>query len=85
LDYKNRMILFFILIAVIPIAALSAVFSFTVIKFREEMTIVYEGFVPNLAILSKNKSDLSGIRSDLVQFTSTSGDQKTARVMHMLG
>lgn len=85
MDYKNRMILFFILIAVIPIAALSAVFSFTVIKFREEMTIVYEGFVPNLAILSKNKSDLSGIRSDLVQFTSTSGDQKTARVMHMLG
>jgi hypothetical protein len=78
------MILFFILIAIIPIAALSAVFSFTVIKFREEMSIVYEGFVPNLAILSKNKSDLSAIRSDLVQFTSTSGDQKTAWVMHML-
>lgn len=48
------------------------------------MSIVYEGFVPNLAILSKNKSDLSAIRSDLVRFTSTSVDQKTARVMHML-
>lgn len=48
------------------------------------MSIVYEGFVPNLAILSKNKSDLSAIRSDLVQFTSMSGDQKNARVIHML-
>lgn len=78
------MILFFILIAIIPIAALSAVFSFTVIKFKEEMSAVYEGFVPNLAILSKNKSDLSAIRSDLIQFTTVSGDQKTAQVAHML-
>jgi hypothetical protein len=73
------MILFFILIATIPIAALSAVFSFTVIKFKEEMSAVYEGFVPNLAILSKNKSDLSAIRSDLIQFTAVSGDQKPPR------
>lgn len=79
------MILFFILIAIIPIAALSAVFSFTVIKFREEMSVVYQGFVPNLAILSKNKADLADIRSDLVQFTSAQGDpQKSAHISHML-
>lgn len=84
MDYKNRMILFFILIAIIPVAALSAVFSFTVIKFREEMSIVYQGFVPNLGILSKNKADLAGIRSDLVQFTATSEPQKSARMSHML-
>lgn len=85
MDYKNRMILFFILIAIIPIAAVSAVFSFTVIKFREEMSVVYEGFVPNLGIISKNKADLATIRSDLVQFTSaTSDSQKSARMSHML-
>lgn len=85
MDYKNRMILFFILIAIIPIAAVSAVFSFTVIKFREEMSVVYEGFVPNLGIISKNKADISGIRSDLVQFTSAASDsQKSARLSHIL-
>jgi len=79
------MILFFILIAIIPIATVSAVFSFTVIKFREEMSVVYEGFVPNLGIISKNKADLATIRSDLVQFTSaTSDSQKSARMSHML-
>jgi hypothetical protein len=41
LDYKNRMILFFILIAIIPIAALSAVFTTTVIKFKEEISPIY--------------------------------------------
>lgn len=85
MDYKNRMILFFILIAIIPIAALSAVFSFTVIKFKEEISTVYQGFVSNLAILSKNKSDIANIKADLVQFTSTTTEQqKDARISHIL-
>lgn len=79
------MILFFILIAIIPIAALSAVFSFTVIKFREEMSVAYQGFVPNLDIVSKNKSELANIRSHLIQFTSVeNGPQKSAQVSQML-
>ena len=85
MDYKNRMILFFILIAIIPVAALSAVFSFTVIKFKEEMSTVYQGFVSNLAILSKNKSELANIKADLVQFSSAINEQqKSARISHIL-
>jgi hypothetical protein len=85
LDYKNRMILFFILIAIIPIAALSVVFTTTVIKFKDEMSTVYEGFVLNLAIISKNKSDIAAIKADLIQFASASSElQKSARISHIL-
>jgi hypothetical protein len=70
LDFKNRLILFFILIAVIPIAALSAVFTLTVIEFKEHLSAVYSGFVANLGILSRSKGDLLEIKSDLVQYVS---------------
>ncbi len=79
------MILFFILIAIIPIAALSAVFTTTVIKFREEISTVYQGFVSNMAIISKNKSDIASIKADLVQLSSSTSDsQRSARISHIL-
>ena len=71
MDFKNRLILFFILIAVIPIAALSAVFTLTVIEFKEHLSTVYSGFVTNLGILSRGKGDLLAMKSDLVQYIST--------------
>lgn len=72
MDFKNRLILFFILIAVIPIAALSAVSTVTILKFKDHTTSVHDGFVANIGILSANKGDLLGIRSDLIQYSSTS-------------
>ncbi|MEO9294841.1 MAG: hypothetical protein ABI347_04490 [Nitrososphaera sp.] len=71
MDFKNRLILFFILIAVIPIAALSAVFTVTVIEFKEHLSAVYSGFVTNLGVLSRSKGDLLEIKSDLIQYVST--------------
>ncbi|HEY7508338.1 MAG TPA: hypothetical protein VH677_04350, partial [Nitrososphaera sp.] len=67
MDFKNRLILFFILIAVIPIAALSAVSTVTIIKFKDHVASVHDGLVTNVAVLSVNKGDLLGIKSDLIQ------------------
>lgn len=84
LDFKNRLILFFILIAVIPIAALSAVFTVTVIEFKEQISNVYSGFVYNMATLQMNKGDLLAMRVDLVQYTSSQdAGQKASAIAHM--
>jgi hypothetical protein len=84
LDFKNRLILFFILIAVIPIAALSVVFTVTVIEFKEQISNVYSGFVSNMAILQMNKGDLLAIKADLVQYTSSQdAGQKASAIAHM--
>lgn len=49
------------------------------------MSTVYQGFVSNLAILSKNKSDLANIKADRIQFTSAASEQlKSARISHIL-
>ncbi|MGI0018855.1 MAG: hypothetical protein ACREAY_00125 [Nitrososphaera sp.] len=86
MDFKNRLILFFILIAVIPIAALSVVFTITVIEFKEQISNVYSGFVSNMAILQKNKGDLLAMRADLVQYTSSQdAGQKASAITHMQG
>lgn len=71
MDFKNRLILFFILIAVIPIAALSAVFTLTVIEFKEHLSTVYSGFVTNLSVTTRSKGDLLAMKSSLVQYVST--------------
>lgn len=85
MDFKNRLILFFILIAVIPIAALSAVSTVTIIEFKDHTTSVHDGFVANMALLSVNKGDLLGIKSDLIQYSST-GDRelKSDSISHAL-
>jgi hypothetical protein len=84
LDFKNRLILFFILIAVIPIAALSAVFTLTVIEFKEQISNVYSGFVSNMDILQKNKGDLLNIRTDLTQYAGAANlQQKAAAISQM--
>ena len=84
LDFKNRLILFFILIAVIPIAALSVVFTVTVIEFKEQISNVYSGFVSNMAILQMNKGDLLAMKADLVQYTSSQdAGQKASAIAHM--
>jgi len=57
-DYKIRMILLFIHIAIIRIAA-PAVFTFTAIKFKRQMSTAHQGFVSSFKILSKNKADLA--------------------------
>ena len=84
LDFKNRLILFFILIAVIPIAALSVVFTVTVIEFKEQISNVYSGFVSNMAILQMNKGDLLAMKADLVQYTSSQdAGHKASAIAHM--
>ena len=86
LDFKNRLILFFILIAVIPIAALSVVFTITVIEFKEQISNVYSGFVSNMALLQKTKGDLLAMRADLLQYTSSpDAGQKASAISHMQG
>jgi hypothetical protein len=86
LDFKNRLILFFILIAVIPIAALSVVFTVTVIEFKEQISNVYSGFVSNMALLQKSKGDLVAMRADLLQYTtSPDAGQKASAISHMQG
>lgn len=85
MDFKNRLILFFILIAVIPIAALSAVSTVTIIEFRDHTTSVHDGFVANMALLSVNKGDLLGIKSDLIQYSNTGDrEQKSDSISHVL-
>jgi hypothetical protein len=85
LDFKNRLILFFILIAVIPIIALSAVSTVTIIKFKDQIANIYSGYVTNVELLSKNKGDLLGMRSDLIQFVSSPDPaQKKAGITHMM-
>ncbi|WP_415280786.1 hypothetical protein [Candidatus Nitrososphaera sp. FF02] len=85
MDFKNRLILFFILIAVIPIATLSAVSTITIIKFKDHATSVHDGFVANMEILTANKGDLLGIRSDLIQYSSAAdAAQKSASISHAL-
>ncbi len=85
MDFKNRLILFFILIAVIPIAALSAVSTITIIEFKDHVASVHDGLVTNVAILYANKGDLLGIRSDLIHYSSV-GDpgQKSDSMSHAL-
>lgn len=85
LDFKNRLILFFILIAVIPIAALSAVSTITIIKFKDHVASVHDGLVTNIAVLSVNKADLLGIKSDLIQYSNTADEGlKGASISHAL-
>ncbi|HVX01773.1 MAG TPA: MCP four helix bundle domain-containing protein [Nitrososphaera sp.] len=85
MDFKNRLILFFILIAIIPIIALSAVSTVTIIKFKDQIANIYSGYVTNVELLSKNKGDLLGIRSDLIQFAySQDLAQKKAGISHMI-
>jgi hypothetical protein len=85
LDFKNRLILFFILIAVIPIIALSAVSTVTIIKFKDQIANIYSGYVTNVELLSKNKGDLLGIRSDLIQFANSADPvQKKAGITQMV-
>jgi hypothetical protein len=77
--------LFFILIAVIPIAALSAVSTVTIIKFKDHVASVHDGLVTNVAVLSVNKGDLLGIKSDLIQYSSTADEGlKGASISHAL-
>ncbi|UVS67994.1 MCP four helix bundle domain-containing protein [Nitrososphaera viennensis] len=85
MDFKNRLILFFILIAIIPIIALSAVSTVTIIKFKDQIANIYSGYVTNVELLSKNKGDLLGMRSDLIQFASSQDPaQKKAGISHMI-
>lgn len=58
MDYQNRMVLLFIPIAIIHIAA-PAVFTFTAIKFKRQMSTANQGFVSSFKIVSKNKADLA--------------------------
>lgn len=53
------------------IAALSAVFTITVIEFNEHLSTVYSGFVTDLDVLSRSEGDLLARKSDLVQYIST--------------
>lgn len=83
MDFKNRLVLFFILIAIIPIAALSIVFSITVIEFKGHMANAYTGFAQNAGILAENKGNLLAIRSELVRYTqSTDPEQKQSIILH---
>lgn len=85
MDFKNRLILFFILIAIIPIIALSAVSTVTIIKFKDQIANIYSGYVANVELLSKNKGDLLSMRSDLIQFAySQDVAQKQAGISHMV-
>ncbi len=85
MDFKNRLILFFILIAVIPIAALSAVSTVTILEFKNHTASVHDGLVSNMAILSANKADLYGIKADLIQYSSTGdSDQRSTSISHTL-
>lgn len=85
MDFKNRLILFFILIAIIPIIALSAVSTVTIIKFKDQIANIYSGYVTNVELLSKNKGDLLGIRSDLIQFANSQDSAlKKAGITHMI-
>ncbi|HEU4984349.1 MAG TPA: MCP four helix bundle domain-containing protein, partial [Nitrososphaera sp.] len=85
MDFKNRLILFFILIAIIPIIALSAVSTVTIIKFKDQIANIYSGYVTNVELLSKNKGDLLGIRSDLIQFANSQDPAlKKAGITHMI-
>ncbi|MEO9363739.1 MAG: MCP four helix bundle domain-containing protein [Nitrososphaera sp.] len=85
MDFKNRLILFFILIAIIPIIALSAVSTVTIIKFKDQIANIYSGYVTNVELLSKNKGDLLGIRSDLIQFANSQDPTlKKAGIAHMI-
>lgn len=84
MDFKNRLILFFILIAVIPIAALSIVFTVTVIEFKDQISNVYSGFVANMDILQKGRGALLGMRADLLQYAvSQDPAQKAAAISHV--
>jgi hypothetical protein len=85
LDFKNRLILFFILIAIIPIIALSAVSTVTIIKLKDQVANIYSGYVTNVELLSKNKGDLLGIKSDLIQVAnSQDSTQRKAGIAHII-
>lgn len=84
MDFKNRLILFFILIAVIPIAALSIVFTVTVIEFKDQISNVYSGFVANMDVLQKGRAALLGMRADLLQYAASQDPtQKAAAISHV--
>ncbi|WP_337861606.1 hypothetical protein [Nitrososphaera sp.] len=84
MDFKNRLILFFILIAVIPIAALSVVFTVAVIEFKGQISNVYDGFVSNANMLQADRAGLLSIRADLVQYTAAQDSaSKSSAISHM--
>jgi hypothetical protein len=79
LNYKSRLILLFILIAIIPIFALSAVSAYTVLKFKDQLSNMYFGVNLNQVTLQEGYQHLQSTKINLLQYTSSqSVDQREA-------
>ncbi len=80
MNYKSRLILLFILIAIIPIIALSAVSAYTVLKFKDQLSNMYFGINLNQANLQESNHDLQSTRINLLQYINAENvnEQKAA-------
>jgi hypothetical protein len=80
LNYKSRLILLFILIAIIPVFALSMVSAFTVLKFKDQLSNMYFGVGINQATLQEGNIALLSTKIDLQQYigSQSTGQQASA-------
>jgi hypothetical protein len=84
LNFKSRLILLFILIAVIPIIALSAVSAYTVLKFRDQLSTMYFGVNLNQAALQEGNQDLQYTKINLLQYIgSQNANQQSAAIVEL--
>jgi len=84
LNYKSRLILLFILVAIIPVFALSVVSAYTVLKFKDQLSNMYFGVNLNMATLEEGNRALQSTKIDLLQYIGSQSDDQQASAIAAL-